>query len=80
MNQKLTLSMEQRAIDRGKRFASERKTSLSHVVETFLLLLDDGRDIRGSIPLSPKLRSLVGVGAGPISEEDYKRHKASRNA
>lgn len=80
MNQKLTLSIEQRAIEQGKRFAAERKTSLSHVVETFLLLLNDDASICDSVPVSAKLRSLVGVGAGPVSEEDYRQHKVARNA
>lgn len=78
MNRKLTLSVEERAIECGKRFAARNDASLSSVVETFLLLLDDGGD--DVLPISPKLQSLVGIGAGSVGEEDYRRHLAARNA
>ncbi len=80
MNQKLTLSIEAQAIDRGKRYAKKSGRSLSSLVETFLLLLDTEKDeIVEQIPVSNKLASLVGIGAGPVNEADYKRHVLERN-
>lgn len=79
MNQKLTLSIEQRAVERGKRFAAARGTSLSSVVESFLLLLDDADGTAQDLPVSPKLQSLVGIGAGPYDEQDFRRHSEAKH-
>lgn len=79
MNQKLTLSIEQDAIARGKLFAKQQGRSLSSVVEDFLLLLEPAGSAKEDIPISSKLSSLVGIGAGPVTEEDYKRHRMKRN-
>lgn len=79
MNQKLTLSVDQTAIARGKRFSRENGRSLSSVVEDFLLLLEPSGEIDQEVPVSGKLSSLVGIGSGSISEADYKSHLIERN-
>ena len=80
MNQKLTLSIDSSAIARGKDYAKRNGRSLSSMVESFLLLLnEDDNDIREQIPVSSKLMSLVGIGEGDITEDDYKRYKIERN-
>lgn len=79
MNQKLTLSIEQNAIMRGKRYAKQHGRTLSSMVEDFLLFLDSQGDIKEDIPISATLSSLAGIGAGPVSEEDYRTHRISRN-
>ena len=78
MNRKLTLIMDERAIECGKRFAARNDASLSSVVETFLLLLDDGGV--DALPISSELQSLMGIGAGPVNEEDYRRHLKYRTS
>ena len=80
MNRKLTLSVEEKAIENGKLFAARSGTSLSSMVETFLLLLDGQGGILDDIPVSSKLQSLVGIGAGPVTEADYRKHLEVRNA
>lgn len=80
MNRKLTLSVEEKAIENGKLFAARSGASLSSMVETFLLLLDSEGRILDDIPVSSKLQSLVGIGAGPVTEQDYRRHMEARNA
>ncbi len=79
MNQKLTLSIEQNAIACGKRYAKEQGRTLSSVVEDFLLLLDSQGSIQEEVPISPKLSSLVGVGAGPVDEMSFRAHRIARN-
>jgi len=70
---KLTLSIEERVIDRAKRYAKARRTSVSELVETYLDTL--------SKPLKPAdapvLRSLRGAlkGADP---KDYRRYLARK--
>ena len=79
MNQKLTLSIDSAAIARGKSYAKKNGRSLSSMVENFLLLLDDDTDdIVEQIPISNKLMSLIGIGEGTATEEDYKQHLIER--
>ena len=70
MNRKLTLSVDEVAIESGKRFAASNGTSLSRMVETFLMLLGNTPEEDRLVSVSPKLMSLVGIGAGPVSEAD----------
>ena len=80
MNQKLTLSLDAQAIARGKEYAARQGISLSHVVETYLLLLDGQARLVGEVAVSPKLQSLVGIGAGPCDEQDYRAHLEAKHA
>jgi len=74
MKVKLTLSVDDKAIEAGKRYAAQQNKSLSKMVESYLLLLDEP-DIE-SIPISRQLQSLVGIGAGRLDEAAYKEHLA----
>ena len=80
MNQKLTLSIEQSAIKRGKQYAQKQGRSLSSMVEDFLLLLGSEGASDEAVPISSKLSSLVGIGAGPISEVDYRAHRIEKDS
>ena len=80
MNQKLTLSLDSAAIERGKRYAAANGTSLSGLVESYLLLLDDEGGIVDELPVSAKLQSLVGIGAGPHDGQDYRAHLEEKHA
>ena len=76
MNVKLTLSVDDKAIEAGKRYAARQNKSLSKMVESFLLLLDEPEiEI---IPISNHLQSLVGIGAGQLDEAAYKEHLAEK--
>jgi Family of unknown function (DUF6364) len=70
---KLTLSIEERVIDRAKRYAKSRRTSVSELVETYLDTL--------SKPLKPAdapvLRSLRGTLKG-ADHKDYRRYLARK--
>ncbi len=79
MNQKLTLSVEQAAIEQGKKFATRNGTSLSHIVEVFLVQLGEDNENAPDIPLSKKLQSLVGIGSGTFTEKDYRQHLLAKN-
>ncbi len=80
MNQKLTLSVDNVAVEAGKRFAAKSQKSLSRLVEDYLLLLGDDGAVTDDILISSKLRSLVGIGSGPYDERDYRAHLERRNA
>lgn len=60
MDTKLTLKLDKTHIEKAKRYASKRKTSLSSLVEkyfAFLADLDSGNDIE----LTPTVKKLSGV-------------------
>lgn len=70
---KLTLSIEERVIERAKRYAKARRTSVSELVETYLDAL--------SKPLepvdAPVLRSLRGA-LKRADPKDYRRYLARK--
>lgn len=74
MNVKLTLRMDEEVIEKGKRFASSNGKSLSQLVHDYFIMLDSEGSLIEEVPVSPKLLSLVGIGAGPYDEQDYQAH------
>ncbi len=78
MNQKLTLSIEQQVITQGKLYAKQQGRSLSSLVESFLLSLGPADVIEEEIPISAQLSSLVGIGTGATTEEDYRAHRIAK--
>src|SRR5688572_30324158 len=69
---KLTLSVDDEVIRRAKRYAAERATSVSRLVEQYLDLLS-GRPRRAANQDPPILRMLRGAARG-VKVEDYRRH------
>lgn len=70
MTRKLTLSVEATVIERAKRFARERGTSVSRMVESYLELVSRAPGSRPEPPVLRRLRSsLKGVRV-----ETYHRH------
>ena len=78
MKSKLTLTVEEKLIERAKHHARERDTSVSDLVEKYFSLLE------GEVALETKskqgensafTRSLRGVAAeSELDESDYRRH------
>jgi hypothetical protein len=67
--EKLTLSVEKRVIERAKRYARARGTSVSRLVEGFLTATVDGSEAdRKTPPILAKLRGSLTSG----SVEDYR--------
>lgn len=80
MNQKLTLSLDSEAIDKGKGYAARVDRSLSSLVKDYFIYLGQ-EDSRTEAVVAPQaLKSLVGIGAGPVDEEDYLRHLEEKSA
>ena len=72
MNVKLTLRLDEKAVETGKRFAAQQNTSLSQLVQSYFVMLDNpDHEI---IPVSQKLQSLIGIGSGTINETNYRNH------
>ncbi|MDQ3021816.1 MAG: DUF6364 family protein [Bacteroidota bacterium] len=73
MNTKLTLNINKRTIERAKKLASERKTSLSKMVENYLKLISN--DKTEDIKITPLVKSIAGVIKLP-KDYDYKKDYA----
>lgn len=68
---KLTLSVDEKVVERAKRYASRRGTSVSRLVETYLDALARPADMRDQ-DLPPVTRRLRGILKGAKHRrEDY---------
>lgn len=82
MSKKLTLRLDEDVIEQAKRYADERGTSVSKLVEQYFVLLteeseedadDEEEDWRDE--LSPITRRLLGrLKSADVDEEDYYRY------
>ena len=74
---KLTLSVDERVVERAKRYAGERGTSVSRLVETFLGFLS--REPGSDTSMPPITRRLHGVLKGSrLSKRDHLDHLARK--
>lgn len=71
MKRKLTLRLDDEAIEVAKDYAESHGTSVSGLVERFFLALQPSEQREPSAP-SPLVRALLGAAEGAtISEDDY---------
>ena len=59
MNTKLTLKLEQTVIDKAKDYAKDHRTSLSKLIENYLLNITNKKEKTESI--TPLVKSLSGI-------------------
>ena len=60
MDTKLTLKLDKAHIERAKKYAAKKKTSLSTLVEKYFAFLADV-DSRAGLEITPTVRKLSGV-------------------
>jgi hypothetical protein len=71
MDTKLTLKLNQEIIERAKEYASDKKMSLSRIIESYLQSLTmDKKDL--DFPISPFVRSLA-TGTKIPTDLDYRK-------
>lgn len=75
MDKKLTLSLNQKIIEKAKSYAKENKTSLSKMIETYFDSLTNDRNNENEIQITPLVKSLCGVVELP-ENFDYKESKS----
>ena len=73
MDTKLTLKLDQEVIEKAKRFAQGQQTSLSQLIENYLLNLT--RDVDSPITISPLVKSLSGIIELPASTDVRKAYR-----
>ena len=70
---KLTLSVDESAIRRAKRFSRRNQTTVSELVSRFLASLDEHDD--DAAPITARLRGVLPADA---SVEEYREHLESK--
>ena len=78
MDTKLTLSMDKKVIEKAKKYAAKENTSLSNLIEGFLIRIT-GNEVKKELP--PLVNSLSGVLKGKTSDgwkEDKMKHLESK--
>lgn len=74
MTSKLTLSVNRSVVERAKRYAEKRGTSVSRLVEQYLDLVTHSPGRREETPALRKLRGILRRGG----REDYRQHVARK--
>ena len=72
MDTKLTLRLNERVIERAKRYARNHKISLSKMIEVYLDSITKQKDDEKKIAITPLVESLSGVIDLP-ADFDYKK-------
>jgi|AntRauTorcE11897_2_1112592.scaffolds.fasta_scaffold00054_36 hypothetical protein len=75
MKTKLTLRVEKRLIEKAKKHAKSRNTSVSQMVADYFKAIENQKKKDDSLDYSPITASLIGVLKGSTrKEEDYKSY------
>lgn len=67
MDKKLTLSLNQKIIERAKQYAKANGTSLSKMIESYFRSITKDHSNENEIKITPLVESLCGV--GQLAEE-----------
>ncbi len=74
MNKKLTLRLDDRLIERAKRYSDRSGKSISQLVSDYFALIEAEEAISGT-ELTPRVRAMIGSLKGAsVTEEDYRQH------
>ncbi|MCF8425113.1 MAG: DUF6364 family protein [Bacteroidia bacterium] len=74
MDTKLTLKLNQEIIEKAKKYASEKKLSLSRIIENYLNSLTSEKSEEDEIQISPFVKSLS-TGIKLPADFDYKKDR-----
>ena len=79
MNTKLTLRLDDRLIDRAKRYSDRSGKSVSQLVSDYFALIEADEPIPGT-ELTPRGRAMIGSLKGASTTEgDYRRHLEAKH-
>lgn len=73
---KLTLSVDERVIERARRYSTRNNTSISQLVTNYLIRLDASSETT----VAPWVRRLRGILPSETSVEDYRRHLEEKHS
>jgi hypothetical protein len=69
---KLTLSVDEKVVEGAKKYAEQRGTSVSRLVEEYLSVVSRGAAVDEDPPMLARVRGLLK--GGHLDERDYRRH------
>ena len=69
MNTKLTLKLDEQIIEAAKKYASNKKMSLSKIVESYLLSLTTKKQV-GDFEISPFVQNMATGKSIPLAAEE----------
>lgn len=69
---KLTLSVDEKVVEEAKRYAEQRGTSVSRLVEEYLAVVSRGAAVAEDPPILARVRGLLK--GSRLDERDYRRH------
>ena len=73
---KLTLSVDERVIERARRYSTRHNTSISQLVTNYLIQLDAPSEAN----LTPWVQRIRGILPSETSVEDYRRHLEEKHS
>lgn len=73
---KLTLSVDERVIERARRYSTQHNTSISQLVTQYLSQLD----APSGSTLAPWVQRLRGIVPSDVSVEDHRRHLEEKHS
>jgi hypothetical protein len=77
MDTKLTLKLNQEVIEKAKQYASDKKLSLSRLIENYLNSLTSDKSNKNELEISPFVKSLSdGTKYSIPTDYDYKKDRA----
>jgi hypothetical protein len=76
MHAKLTLSVDPRVIEAAKAYASERGTSVSQLVESFLTAITAPSEAKDETPQLTRWRGFLA--GSDVAEVDHRAHLAKK--
>lgn len=71
MDTKLTLKLNQEIIEKAKKYASDKKLSLSRLIESYLQSLTSEKKLDDDFEISPFIKSIA-TGISIPNDLDYK--------
>ncbi len=77
MNTKLTLTIEQKVIQRAKKYAKQKGRSLSDIIENYLKMITHEQKESKEVEITPLVKSLKGSFKAP-ADFNYKDELAKR--
>jgi len=74
-NTKLTLSLNKAIIEEAKKYARDKNTSLSQLIENYLnKIISDSKPVKESTPIFDKLSGVISLPDDFNMKEDYAKH------
>jgi hypothetical protein len=74
MDTKLTLKLDEEIIQKAKIYASEKNTSLSKLIESYLELLVNPQDKKEVTPLVKSLSGVLNLPKNHDPKKEYQKH------